>query len=333
MSEPGDSPPELLLGPMLRYAGSTESATFWLETSASCEVEILGRRTSTFAVEGHHYALLLVEELDPGSVTPYEVLAERRARLASRDERPRPVVRTRNHERHARLAFGSCRVGDPQPTNLGAEWPERHPGPRGRRALDVSRSSFSGGESNGLTRCSSSATRCTQTRSHRRRSHSSGKARDRTSRPASRWPTSRSTRASIGNPGGAGHPLAALDRAEHMIFDDHDVHDDWNISWLWVQEMRRTKPGGSRVIGAFMAYWLYQHLGNLSPPELEEDDDAIPQVEVAETPDRCFATCAHVADRESAASRWAYYRDFGRHATRRPGLSRRARAVGRSAAT
>ena len=25
-----------------------------------------------------------------------------------------------------------------------------------------------------------------------------------------------------------------------MIFDDHDVHDDWNISWLWVEEMRRT---------------------------------------------------------------------------------------------
>jgi len=42
MSEPGDSAPELVLGPMLRYAG-TESATFWLETSASCEIEILGR--------------------------------------------------------------------------------------------------------------------------------------------------------------------------------------------------------------------------------------------------------------------------------------------------
>ena len=72
MSEPGDSAPEVVLGPMLRYAG-TESATFWLETSTPCEVEILGRRTSTFAVEGHHYALLLVEDLTPGSVTPYEV--------------------------------------------------------------------------------------------------------------------------------------------------------------------------------------------------------------------------------------------------------------------
>ena len=55
---------------MLRYAG-TESATFWVETSAPCTVEILGHRTSTFAVEGHHYALLLVDDLTPGSVTPY----------------------------------------------------------------------------------------------------------------------------------------------------------------------------------------------------------------------------------------------------------------------
>ena len=51
---------ELVLGPLLRYAG-TESATFWVETSTACEVEILGHRTETFTVENHHYALLLVE--------------------------------------------------------------------------------------------------------------------------------------------------------------------------------------------------------------------------------------------------------------------------------
>jgi hypothetical protein len=59
-----------------------------------------------------------------------------------------------------------------------------------------------------------------------------------------------------------------------------------------------------------MAYWIYQHLGNLSPPELAEeamlqlvkqDDDAGPRLREA----------AHGWDRESAASRWAYHRDFG----------------------
>ena len=54
-----------------------------------------------------------------------------------------------------------------------------------------------------------------------------------------------------------------------MIFDDHDVNDDWNISWSWVQEMRAKPWWEARITGAFMAYWIYQHIGNLSPPELE----------------------------------------------------------------
>ena len=95
-----------------------------------------------------------------------------------------------------------------------------------------------------------------------------------------------------------------------MIFDDHDVRDDWNISWSWIEEMRALPWWDERITGAFMSYWLYQHLGNLSPPELAEeellklvqsDDDAGPRLR--EFARRC--------DRESASSRWAYYRDFG----------------------
>ena len=56
-----------------------------------------------------------------------------------------------------------------------------------------------------------------------------------------------------------------------MIFDDHDVRDDWNISESWVAEMRSLPWWEERITGAFMAYWLYQHIGNLSPPELAED--------------------------------------------------------------
>ena len=63
---------ELVLGPLLRYAG-TKSASFWLETSGPCEVEVLGHRGGTFCVEGHHYALLLVDDLQPGSVIDYDV--------------------------------------------------------------------------------------------------------------------------------------------------------------------------------------------------------------------------------------------------------------------
>ena len=56
-----------------------------------------------------------------------------------------------------------------------------------------------------------------------------------------------------------------------MIFDDHDVIDDWNISWSWIEEIRAAPWWEARITGAFMSYWLYQHLGNLSPPELAEE--------------------------------------------------------------
>ncbi len=57
-----------------------------------------------------------------------------------------------------------------------------------------------------------------------------------------------------------------------MIFDDHDVHDDWNISRSWVADMRAKPWWHDRITGGFMSYWVYQHIGNLSPSELAEDE-------------------------------------------------------------
>ena len=59
----------LVLGPMLRYVDST-SAVVWVETDATCQVEVLGVSCPTFALHGHHYGLV---ELTPGSVLPYPV--------------------------------------------------------------------------------------------------------------------------------------------------------------------------------------------------------------------------------------------------------------------
>src|SRR6185437_2680606 len=56
-----------------------------------------------------------------------------------------------------------------------------------------------------------------------------------------------------------------------MVFDDHDVIDDWNISWEWLRDARQTPWWQARITGAFMSYWIYQHLGNLAPPELAEE--------------------------------------------------------------
>src|SRR5262249_27160260 len=95
-----------------------------------------------------------------------------------------------------------------------------------------------------------------------------------------------------------------------MIFDDHDVHDDWNISWLWIEEMRAKPWWEARITGAFIAYWIYHHLGKLSPHELDSDPPYA-QVKEADDPGALLRRLARVWDRESAASRWAFWRDFG----------------------
>ena len=57
-----------------------------------------------------------------------------------------------------------------------------------------------------------------------------------------------------------------------MIFDDHDVHDDWNISEAWLEEMRAHHWWDEHIMGALSSYWVYQHLGNLAPEEHEDDE-------------------------------------------------------------
>ena len=60
-----------------------------------------------------------------------------------------------------------------------------------------------------------------------------------------------------------------------------------------------------------MSYWIYQHLGNLSPRELEENV-LFEKVLEAENPTRVLREFAYRADRETAGTRWSYHRDFGR---------------------
>ena len=64
--------PALVLGPMLRYVSETE-ATIWVETDRQCRVEVLGRDAPTFAVAGHHYGLVVLDGLTPGSEYEYQV--------------------------------------------------------------------------------------------------------------------------------------------------------------------------------------------------------------------------------------------------------------------
>jgi hypothetical protein len=97
-----------------------------------------------------------------------------------------------------------------------------------------------------------------------------------------------------------------------MIFDDHDVVDDWNTSRDWVKQMRANGWWDERIVGAFMSYWCYQHLGNLSPED-REDDPCYRAVRAADGDAGAIVRdFAFRADREVSGARWSYKRDIGR---------------------
>ena len=69
----------LVLGPLLRHVDDV-SATIWVETRRAATVTVVAgdHRASarTFAVHDHHYALVAIEGLAPGTHTPYTVLVD-----------------------------------------------------------------------------------------------------------------------------------------------------------------------------------------------------------------------------------------------------------------
>lgn len=48
----------------------------------------------------------------------------------------------------------------------------------------------------------------------------------------------------------------------YMIFDDHDVTDDWNLNPLWIQRVMTTDLGVTTLRNALAAYALFQDWGN-----------------------------------------------------------------------
>jgi hypothetical protein len=303
--------PELTLGPLLRYAGETD-ATVWVETDTACEVEVLGRRTGTFEIEGHHYALVMITDLEPGETYEYEVSLDGEKVWPEEDsDFPPSVIRTISPDGNLNLSYGSCRVSVPHepPHTLAADANKhgyerdalqalalrmmREPHERWPDAL------FLLGDQIYADEVSEGALEFI--RSRRDTSEGPGEQvadfeeytrlyRDAWREPVTRW------------------LLSTVPSA--MIFDDHDVNDDWNISETWVRQMRSKPWWEERIIGAFMSYWIYQHIGNLSPGELKEEG-FFEKVREAEIPTRVLREFAYRADREIAGTRWSYHRDFG----------------------
>ncbi|MGX7828584.1 alkaline phosphatase D family protein [Actinokineospora sp. 24-640] len=299
---------KLLLGPMLRYVGR-DSATVWVETDTPCVVEVAGSKATTFEVRGQHYALVIVEGLEPGSSTEYEVRLDGHTAWPEPDSPfPPSRIRTLSEGAPVSLVFGSCRKPDSddpvERRKAGADALAAY----ALRMAEQDESSWPGA----LLMLGDQV------------------YADETSKATQAW---LSERRDISQPPGAQVAnFAEYVRLYHeawtspavrwlmstlgvsMVFDDHDVHDDWNTSASWRADMAKTSWWAERERGALMAYWVYQHIGNLSPEELAEDKtfraitgqvgDAAPVLED-------FADCAVEEVDGGKGTRWSYRRDFG----------------------
>ncbi|MBA4864262.1 alkaline phosphatase family protein [Streptomyces sp. PSKA54] len=303
----------LRLGPLLRYVDGS-SATVWVEASRPCTAEVRcadgsSGRARTFQIAGHHYALVQVTSLTPGTETAYEVMLDGTPVWPLPDSPfPPSTIRTL-HDSAAeasplRVSFGSCRW---------AAAPADEKDPVGPDALD--------------TLAARLAADPAAERPDVLLLLGDQVYADETSQATRRW---LAARRDLREPPGT--EVADYEEYTHlyyeswldpemrwllstvpslMIFDDHDVIDDWNTSESWLAAMRATPWWRERLLSGLMSYWVHQHLGNLPPDELERD--AL-YTAVRAMPDgtEVLRSFAARADSDPSSVRWSYRRDFGR---------------------
>ena len=296
---------------MLRYISQTE-ATVWVETDVPCEVEVLDSRERTFCVNGHHYALVCLRDLEPGSTQEYEVKVDGERAWPVDDGFPPSVLRTLSPGSRVKIVFGSCRVAVPH---------------RPPYTLTKDEDSDHGREIDALYAL---AMRMKEL-------------------PVDQWPdlllmigdqvyadedapeTRRFIRERRGVDGEPGDEVADFEEYTRlyreswgeeairwllsvvpsaMIFDDHDVHDDWNTSISWIEDMRAKPWWDRRITGALASYWVYQHLGNLSPDEIEERG-VLAHIRSEPDAGHALQEWARDVDWGSEGRRWSYSRDLG----------------------
>jgi hypothetical protein len=95
------------------------------------------------------------------------------------------------------------------------------------------------------------------------------------------------------------------------IFDDHDIRDDWNTSYAWRQQMWAQPWWRQRIVGGIGSYWVYQHLGNLSPADRAADPLYAAVRAATQDAGKSVDEFAERADLEPASTRWSYAHDFG----------------------
>ncbi|MCW2764074.1 MAG: hypothetical protein JWO11_33 [Nocardioides sp.] len=313
----------LRIGPLLRHVDDT-SATIWVETESAAEVSVVaGEHTGcarTFAAHGHHYALIEVDGLLPGSRTAYTVLVDgERAWPPTDPEQSKfgpSVIATLEPGRPLRMAFGSCRVS----ISHDEEGNAAH-GVDALRAYALHLAGITQDDARSqpdarppdLVLFLGDQVYADETSPEmkefieRRRDPEQAPwyelkdyeeyahlYRLAWSDPANRW------------------LLSTVPSA--MIFDDHDIRDDWNTSLDWRRKMEATSWWHDRVVGGLGAYWVHQHLGNLGAAERAEDPlwqhissyDGAGELDITAELD----ALAEAADQRPDSHRWSFSRDF-----------------------
>ncbi|SHK16281.1 PhoD-like phosphatase [Pseudonocardia thermophila] len=260
----------LVLGPILRHVGET-TALVWVQTSRPTTVQVLDATARTVEIAGHHFALVPLTGLTPDTRTPYSVeLDGEQVWPPATSPFPPSVIPTRGPATagRAQIVFGSCRYGKVDDRAFARRL--------GIDALDAFAARMARGPveewPEALLLLGDQVYADELTPQHRRRLAA------RTDRNPD-WPDDEI----VGFDEYVGLYVAAWSDPEirwimstvptAMIFDDHDVRDDWNTSAAWRAEIRRKPWWRTRIRSALASYWVFQHLGNLSPDQLAADRD------------------------------------------------------------
>ncbi|MBO0875717.1 MAG: alkaline phosphatase family protein [Pseudonocardia sp.] len=299
----------------MRHVDQT-SALVWVQTDGPGTVGVLGATAATFEVCGHHYALVTVDRLEPDTTTEYHVELDGERVWPPPDHPfPPPLIRARGpaSARRLRAVFGSCRypkTGEPKlDAKLGIDALDAYAAQAATRPRDEWPDALILlGDQVYADELTPTARRILATR---RKVRALGQCHP-PDEVVSFDEYERLYRASWSDPA-VRWLMSTVPTA--MIFDDHDVRDDWNTSAAWRERMAATPWWRDRIRAALASYWVYQHLGNLSPGELAADPDY--RRVLAASGDR-WALLAELADRADAerdgakGARFSFRWDLGR---------------------
>jgi hypothetical protein len=217
----------------------------------------------------------VIDDLEPGSTTPYRVeLDGASAWPIAGSPFPDSTIRTLDGDGPLRVLFGSCRASAPHHPPHDLE-PGRDPRQRGVDALRAHGLRMLGQQPSEwphLIIClgdqiyADDPSPKAQRRMKKRRRRRHEEAPDDV---AADFEEYRNLYLEAWTPDVERWLLSVVPST--MIFDDHDMIDDWNISRAWVDDIRAEPWWREHIVGGLVSYWIYQHLGNLDPDRIDEE--------------------------------------------------------------